>query len=101
MGNDLYTGFTNILEIQSIFPIVTEDEMKGKVGGVSRSSLPHPHSGLINEFATKKEFHQKLKSPTYTEKVVDRVLGRGRNNPENGRLNIGGFFLKRFRYRIS
>ena len=92
MGDELYSGFTNILEIQSIFPIVTEDEMKGKVGGVSGSSLPHPHGGLINEFATKKAFHSEIEEFKFTQKkVVDRVLGRGRNDPEKWQVEYRGF----------
>ena len=97
MGDELYSGFTNILEIQSIFPIVTEDEMKGKVGGVSGSSLPHPHGGLINEFATRKEFHSEIEEFKHTqEKVVDRVLGRGKNNPEKWQIEYRRFFSEAF-----
>lgn len=97
MLDDLYSGFTNILEIQSIFPLATEDEMKGKVGSSSASSLPYPHGGMINEFATDKEFQSEVEELKYIQKkVVDRILGRGSSKPQNWQLQYREYFSNAF-----
>jgi cytochrome c peroxidase len=51
LGSQLPFGFKNILEIQSLFPIATDDEMIGHAGDRSPDSLPPPHSHRVNELA--------------------------------------------------
>lgn len=72
-GSGLGDGFENILEVQSTFPMITEQEMKGGANKHSSETLPPPHGNKRNTYAglTGAVPH------AIHVKVVERLVGAG------------------------
>jgi len=76
LENALPIGFQNAMAVQSIFPIVTPDEMLGNYGEYSPSSLPEEHRYKLNDLVVSKSFpNETARIQSAHRQILHRLLG--------------------------
>lgn len=87
------TDFENLLALQSLTPITTEEEMLGYPGTFSAQHLPIDHANRPNDLAVpSQEGEKRNNAPAVSDRLMNRLLGRGQHEPLEWQLEYRKLF---------